>query len=153
MCNGVRIMKIKLRDDELGLVQVIHNGVELEFAYEYDKVDQTRRITELSALRANHFGILNRLELTLNGCEEYLDDEQEEETAKKYDVYFKDVSKLDEVDVYQVHSLFNVIDASGCLHHASKKILLPGVRTGGKERYKDIEEARDTLNRWLEINK
>ena len=68
-------MKIKLRDDELGLVQVIHNGVEIEFAYEYDKVDQTRRITELSAVRANHFGILNRLELTLNGCEEYLDDD------------------------------------------------------------------------------
>ena len=146
-------MKIKLRDDELGLVQVIHNGVEVEFSYEYDTVDQTRRLTKLSALRANHFGILNRLELTLNGGEEYLDDEQEEETAKKYDVYFKDFSGCDEADVYQVHHNFKLVDPSGCKHHASKKILLSGVRTGGKDEYKDIEEARDTLNRWLEINK
>ena len=72
---------------------------------------------------------------------------------RKYGVYFKDFSKVDEADVYQVHHTFNMIDPSGCKHHASKKILLSGVRTGGKDEYKDIEEARDTLNRWLEINK
>ena len=143
-------MKIKLRDDELGLVKVIHNGVEVEFSFEYDKVDQTRRLTELSAVRAEHFGIFNRLELTLNGCEEYID---EEEVCKKYDVYFKDFSGCNEADVYQVHHNFNLVDPSGCKHHASKKILLSGVRTVGKDEYKDMEEARDTLNRWLEINK
>lgn len=70
-----------------------------------------------------------------------------------YPKYFKCVKELDEVDVYLVHDIFQLADYSGCLHHASKKILLPGVRTGGKTRYQDIKEARDTLNRWLEINK
>ena len=70
----------------------------------------------------------------------------------KYPKYYKDVSELTEIDVYQTHELFQVQDCSGCLHHASKKILLPGVRTGGKERVEDIREARDTLTRWLQIN-
>ena len=144
-------MIIKYKNNGLGLCRVSHNGVEVEFDYEY--INNRWTLTEGSAVRAAHIGTWNRIEDTLNGSTEYLEDEQQEETAKKYDVYFKDVSELNEVDVYQVHHLFNVLDASGCLHHASKKILLPGVRTGGKERYKDIEEARDTLNRWLEINK
>lgn len=79
---------------------------------------------------------------------------QEEIPSKSqlYPAYFKPVKHLDEVDVYMVHHLFNLQDPSGALHHASKKILLPGVRTGGKSRYQDIKEARDSLNRWLEIN-
>lgn len=70
-----------------------------------------------------------------------------------YPKYFKDVSEITDMDVYELHELFQLHDYSGCLHHASKKILLPGVRTGNKTRYQDIKEARDTLNRWLEINK
>lgn len=66
-----------------------------------------------------------------------------------YPKYYKDVRHLDAVDVYRVHRLFNVTDNE--LHHASKKILLCGVRTGCKPARKEIEEARDTLNRWLEI--
>ncbi|QSM00588.1 hypothetical protein [Oceanospirillum phage vB_OliS_GJ44] len=69
-----------------------------------------------------------------------------------YPQYFKDVSGLDEIDVYAVHQLFAVDDPSGAIQHASKKLLLSGVRTGGKGKYKDIKEARDTLNRWLELN-
>lgn len=69
--------------------------------------------------------------------------------AGLYPKYYKDVRHLDAVDVYRVHRLFNVTDNE--LHHASKKILLCGVRTGGKPIRKEIEEARDTLNRWLEI--
>ena len=69
-----------------------------------------------------------------------------------YPAYYKDVSGLDEIDVYMVHKLFDIQDPSGALQHASKKILLSGVRTGGKSSYKDVREARDTLNRWLEIN-
>ena len=68
-----------------------------------------------------------------------------------YPDYYKDVSHLDEVDVYQVHALFQISDPSGCIQHASKKLLLSGVRTGGKSTYKDIKEARDTLTRWLQI--
>lgn len=70
----------------------------------------------------------------------------------KYPKYFKDVSNMREVDVYQVHHLFGIDDPSGAIQHASKKLLLSGVRTGGKSKYEDIREARDTLNRWLEIN-
>lgn len=70
----------------------------------------------------------------------------------KYPKYYKDVAGLNEIDVYQVHNLFDVQDASGCLQHASKKLLLSGVRTGGKSKHDDIREARDTLTRWLDIN-
>ena len=72
--------------------------------------------------------------------------------AQKYPQYYKPVGDLTEVDVYAVHMLFQVQDPSGCLHHASKKLLLSGVRTGGKSAFKDIKEARDTLNRWIELN-
>lgn len=71
--------------------------------------------------------------------------------AAKYPKYYKPVGTLTEVDVYAVHKLFDLQDASGALHHASKKLLLSGVRTGGKSSYKDIEEARDTLTRWLQL--
>ena len=76
-----------------------------------------------------------------------------ESMSFKYPKYYKDVSQLTEVDVYAVHKLYDIQDPSGCIHHASKKLLLSGVRTGGKSKYKDIKEARDTLNRWLEMNK
>jgi len=70
----------------------------------------------------------------------------------KYPAYFKDVSRIDFIDVYQVHNLFKRDDPSGAIQHASKKLLLSGVRTGGKSKESDVREARDTLNRWLEIN-
>lgn len=72
--------------------------------------------------------------------------------SDKYPQYYKAVGNLTELDVYAVHHLFDLRDPSGCLHHSSKKILLSGVRTGGKSSYKDIQEARDTLTRWLELN-
>ena len=78
---------------------------------------------------------------------------QEESMAKKYPKYYKDVSDISVLDVYGVHKLFAINDPSGAIQHASKKLLLSGVRTGGKSAYDDIREARDTLNRWLELNK
>lgn len=69
--------------------------------------------------------------------------------AEAYPKYYKDVRNLDSVDVYAVHRLFAIDDPSGAIHHASKKLLLSGVRTGGKSKYDDVREARDTLNRWL----
>lgn len=72
--------------------------------------------------------------------------------SEKYPQYYKPVGELTEVDVYAVHHLFQLQDYSGALHHSSKKILLSGVRTGGKSAYKDIKEARDTLTRWLQLN-
>lgn len=75
-----------------------------------------------------------------------------ESPTKKHAHYFKDVSDLDEVDVYIVCNIFEVNDFSGCKHHSIKKLLLSGGR-GVKSEFKDVSEARDTLNRWLEINK
>lgn len=72
--------------------------------------------------------------------------------SDKYPAYFKDFSGSDEADVYMIHHKFGIDDPSGCIHHSSKKLLLSGVRTGGKSKYQDVKEARDTLNRWLEIN-
>jgi hypothetical protein len=72
--------------------------------------------------------------------------------ADRYPQYYKDVSHLSEIDVYAVHHLFNIQDPSGVIQHASKKLLLSGVRTGGKSFYDDVREARDSLNRWLELN-
>lgn len=72
--------------------------------------------------------------------------------SKQYPKYYKDVGDFSEIDVYTVHKLFNIQDPSGCIQHASKKLLLSGVRTGGKSFYKDVREARDTLERWLQLN-
>lgn len=81
-----------------------------------------------------------------------VDEEYEYQSmAEQYPQYYKDVSDLAVIDVYKVHQLFNVDDPSGALQHASKKLLLSGVRTGGKSQYDDIREARDTLTRWLDI--
>lgn len=66
-----------------------------------------------------------------------------------YEEYFKDVSGYDVIDVYRVHRIFDLNDEVLC--HASKKLLLSGVRTGGKTLYQDVKEARDSLNRWLEM--
>lgn len=66
-----------------------------------------------------------------------------------YEKYFKDVSGYDVIDVYRTHRIFGLNDEVLC--HASKKLLLSGVRTGGKSLEQDVREARDSLNRWLEM--
>jgi hypothetical protein len=66
----------------------------------------------------------------------------------KYPHYFKDVSHLETVDVYRVLSLFQVNDP--CIQHSIKKLLCAGDR-GDKSMIKDITEARDSLNRHLEM--
>lgn len=71
--------------------------------------------------------------------------------SQLYPKYYKSVKDLTEVDVYQVHDLFGITDHSGAIHHASKKLLLAGVRNGGKPAIDDIREARDSLNRYLAI--
>ena len=71
--------------------------------------------------------------------------------SEKYPQYYKPVGDLKEIDVYAVHHLFDIQDPSGCIQHASKKLLLSGVRTGGKSALKDIKEARDTLTRYIQL--
>lgn len=67
----------------------------------------------------------------------------------KHSHYYKDVARLDFVDVYRVLLLFNVTDP--CLQHAIKKLLVAGGRGAGKDICKDVEEARDSLARFLEM--
>ena len=67
---------------------------------------------------------------------------------RKHGHYFKDVSQLDFIDVYAVLKLFGVTDP--CLQHAIKKLLCAGQR-GVKDQAKDINEAKDTLERCLEL--
>lgn len=66
---------------------------------------------------------------------------------RPYSKYRKDVSELDEIDVYDVCEMFNVNDPSGATQHAIKKLLLSGQRTGGKAASVDIAEAIDSLKR------
>jgi hypothetical protein len=54
----------------------------------------------------------------------------------KHSHYFKDVSKLNTVDVYRVLSLFEVSDP--CIQHAVKKLLCGGIR-GVKSLDKDVQ--------------
>ena len=68
---------------------------------------------------------------------------------RKHNHYFKDVQRLQYVDLYRVHSLFNVTDP--CLQHAIKKLLVAGGRGAGKDKSKDIQEAVDSLVRWQEM--
>lgn len=65
-----------------------------------------------------------------------------------YSHYKKDVTHLESVDVYRILELYNVTDP--CVQHAIKKLLCAGNR-GAKTEEQDIIEARDTLNRKLEI--
>ena len=74
----------------------------------------------------------------------FIDDE-----PKKHSHYFKDVSDLNEIDVYQVLRLFNVTDP--CLQHIVKKALCAGQR-GHKDFETDLKNIFDTAKRALEIN-
>lgn len=72
--------------------------------------------------------------------------------AQLYPQYYKAVpegTSPDEVDTYVINLMFPVDDPTGCILHARKKLLIPGVRSGGKSLLKDVKEARDTLNRFI----
>lgn len=68
---------------------------------------------------------------------------------RKHSHYFRSVEHLSEIDIYRFLDLFNVTDQA--LGHAIKKLVVPGMRGGGKTGRKDIEEAVDTLQRKLEM--
>lgn len=82
-------------------------------------------------------------ETTLN------DQYAEIEKVRQHNHYFKDVSNLNEIDVYMVLKLFNVTDP--CLQHIAKKALCAGQR-GHKDFKKDLQDILDTAKRAVEIN-
>jgi DNA-binding protein Fis len=67
---------------------------------------------------------------------------------RKHSHYFKDVSGVDQIDVYAVLRLFEVTDP--CLQHIVKKALCAG-RRGAKDWAKDVQEIADTANRLIEL--
>lgn len=69
-------------------------------------------------------------------------------SERKHSHYYKDVSALNTIDVYRVLQLWEVGDP--CLQHALKKILVAGGR-GAKDARRDVAEAIDSLNRWIEM--
>lgn len=69
-----------------------------------------------------------------------------------YEKYFIDVERFKKIDIYRYLELLPG-DRGHAIEHALKKLALCGVRTGGKSFVKDITEARDTLNRWLDMRK
>ena len=70
---------------------------------------------------------------------------------RKHSHYFKDVRHLAYIDVYELNKLFPVDDDTDCILHARKKLLVCGGRGGSKDMITDITDARDTLNRYLQI--
>lgn len=74
--------------------------------------------------------------------------------AALYPKYYKPLPtgvSADEVDTYVINMMFPVDDPTGCILHARKKLLIPGVRSGGKSMLADIKEARDSLNRYIAL--
>ncbi len=73
------------------------------------------------------------------------------EQAIQFPEYFKQIPKNWEfADIYRIDELFPIhLPGASRLYHARKKLMIPGVRTGGKSAYKDIQEAVATLQGWL----
>ena len=76
--------------------------------------------------------------------------EQNQPVERKHSHYFKDVSGVDQIDVYAVLRLFEVTDP--CLQHIVKKALCAGKR-GAKDWAKDVQEIADTANRLIELER
>jgi hypothetical protein len=75
---------------------------------------------------------------------------QTQDSEKKHSHYFKDVSKLNYIDVYRVIDLFKI--QHPCLQHAVKKLLVSGGR-GHKDEDRDIQDVIDSCVRWQEMRK
>ena len=78
-----------------------------------------------------------------------LNDQYAEIEKVRHAHYFKDVSDIDEIDVYEVLHRFGVTDP--CLQHIVKKALCAGER-GHKDFHTDLKNIADTAKRMLEIH-
>ena len=63
--------------------------------------------------------------------------------------YIVDISKYNKLDIYRILKLYEVNDP--CLQHAIKKLLCAGKRGGGKNFLQDVNEAMQSLQRFLEM--
>lgn len=71
------------------------------------------------------------------------------QSVSRHPIHFKDVSGLSVIDPFMVIRLFEVADPE--LQDAVRKILMLHDGTRASSAEKDIRDARDSLNRWLEI--
>ena len=62
--------------------------------------------------------------------------------------YIVDISKYNKLDIYRILKLYEVSDP--CLQHSIKKLLCAGNR-GVKNQTQDINEAIQSLKRFLEM--
>lgn len=69
---------------------------------------------------------------------------------QKHAHYYRDVSRLEQIDVYRVLQLFEVTDP--CLQAVTKKALCAG-RRGAKNFEQDVQEIVDAARRCLEMLK
>lgn len=69
---------------------------------------------------------------------------------KRYPDHYRRVGDFEQIDAFAVLQMFNIQDPSGCIQHASRKLLMSG--NAPETVYRDIREARDTLTRWIQLN-
>lgn len=66
----------------------------------------------------------------------------------KHSHYFKNVSHLEELDVYRLIELYAITDP--CIQHMLKKCLVVGGR-GSKDALRDVQDIIDTAERWKQM--
>ena len=108
--------------------------------YEFGDVEDDRK---------EEYCFAKEFERILNGKFEL--NTKPEDFERKHSHYFKDVRHLDYIDIYELNKLFPIDDDTDCILHARKKLLVCGGRGGSKDMITDITDARDTLNRYLQI--
>ena len=99
----------------------------------------------ISALESPHFEMI-KLPESIHDVARSI--EAARVAERTYPHYFKDVSGVDQIDVYAVLRLFEVTDP--CLQHIVKKALCAGKR-GAKDWAKDVQEIADTAQRMIEL--
>ena len=112
--------------------------------------DMAKQEAALRSLKSKGMGMPNPITANAGNPEPKEKVSEGSANQRMYPKYFKSVVNDTHIDVYRVHQLFNLSNEMLC--HASKKLLLAGERTGEKSLRKDVIEARDTLNRYLELN-
>ncbi len=80
------------------------------------------------------------------------EDDDDEAPTPQRTRQFKPITDAKDIDVFDIHQLFEINDFSGCIQQASAKLLLSGDNATCKPRVQDITDARNLLNRWLELN-
>ena len=113
---------------------------------EFKPLDNTKPDTSTILSFGTAFGKTK----SLLGVRINADSNDDDQPNRKHNHYFKDVSFLNEMDIYALCKVFGVKDSSGAKHHAIKKILCSGAR-GAKDEMQDIQEAIDTLTRLVEL--